>query len=187
MSETEVKSRVIVGNEYKYREKLERVTENYTGYIDIIENEMLRNDELMLRDWFNNSQIKWVGNFDEASVLYGLDNLVVTHEFSTMHKDDMHFKLPIMNMTLYWAPWCPHCKKVLPIVNRVPFTTYFTYLTMINIDDHPAPDVSGVPTFVFENSRIIGSRQSDEEYVDELLKILSWNEGKDWGEDEFGQ
>jgi thioredoxin 1 len=65
----------------------------------------------------------------------------------------------------FWAPWCPPCKAMLPIIDEIKSENPDYKIEKINIDEDSEKaekyNVMGLPTFIFlkdgeEISRITG-------------------------------
>lgn len=65
----------------------------------------------------------------------------------------------------YWAPWCPPCKAMNPIIDEIEREFSDVQIKRINIEEHPdAAQIAGVmsiPTYIIERdghetTRIIG-------------------------------
>ena len=64
----------------------------------------------------------------------------------------------------FWASWCPPCKMMEPVVDRLASQTVgHARVVKVNIDRNPnvagAYDIDAVPSFVaFRNGRVIAKR-----------------------------
>ena len=86
-----------------------------------------------------------------------------------------------LTLVMFWAPWCGHCTRMMPTVEKL-VQTYASQLTVcrINIEENSktadAFEVNGTPTFIlFKNGdvldELIGESplQELEQFIDKHL------------------
>lgn len=56
---------------------------------------------------------------------------------------------PIPVMVDVWAPWCPPCRAVSPIVDQIAHERAGKIVVLkVNSDEQPVPGIASIPTFV---------------------------------------
>ena len=87
-------------------------------------------------------------------------------------------------VAMFYADWCPFCKKFKPVFESVK-SKYKKIQLELNEDENPMWDkfaISAVPTVIaFEGNKIVARKDAkmgvglDKSDIDSMLKELKWN------------
>jgi protein disulfide-isomerase A5 len=93
--------------------------------------------------------------------------------------DDTSDKLNNTNITMFYAPWCTHCKSAKPVFMELASHLKQNNIYMVNCDDNPQIksefSIQGYPTIYYINGRV---QQDEYEGPREFNAMLDWVKSK---------